>query len=419
MGSLQTVMSAGFFSFTSSTAGDITSITPNCGYSNVDTQVTIYSSGAFFGVIAGTVEVGNVSATVVSWNSNTIVASIPPHAVGQFDVEITLADTTVLTAFGGFTFLAVPSLPHSKLKKNIPPTPITVTPLTVEQSKIIKKFSFDIENPIRRMWIKQQKSDRLVSLGQIQTINEFIRVMWQALQIHRPSIVFEPAYPPYVLDGEDRDPHDPRPRDLTPTMPEEVVTWNVIRRTPGSVDHTAFAKSREIRPRMREELVYEPWLTVDQVEPEMHPGPGQLGPDKELSRVVGRQIEGQWFDNLIQFDIWSKDNKKAEQLCDYLENFMHDFHGMFIELGVNKLHFQARVRDEFLLKWRNGLVNRSLLYFVRTETVRAGTVREIRKIHVDAEVRTYLNEIGKIGPGAFIESSRNMIIEKWVKPQQN
>lgn len=291
--------------------------------------------------------------------------------------------------------------------------------LSAEDINTIKKFSFNIDNSIRRMWIKQQKSDRLVSLGQIQTINEFIRVMWQALQIHRPSIVFEPAYPPYVLDGEDKDHGDPRPVGLTPTMPEEVITWNVIRRTPGSVDHAPFAKTREIRPRIREELVYEPWLTIDRVEPEMHKGPGQVGPDKELSRVVGRQIEGQWYDNLIQFDIWSKDNKKAEQLCDYLENFMHDFHGMFIELGVNKLHFQARVRDEFLLKWRNGLVNRSLLFFVRTETVRAGTVREIRKIHVDTEVKTYLDMMGKIGPGAFIESSRNMIIEKWVKAQSD
>jgi hypothetical protein len=305
----------------------------------------------------------------------------------------------------------------SNIKVNNPK--VTDYPLPEATKNIIKKFSFDIENPIRRMWIKEQKSNRLVSLGQIQTINEFVRVMWQALQIHRPSIVFEPAYPSYVLDSEDKDHGDPRPLGLTPTMPEEVITWNVVRRSPGSIDHTAFAKSREIRPRIREELVYSPVNSSlgDSTEPEMQQGPGQVGPNKDLSRIVGREIEGQWFDNLIQFDIWSKDNKKAEQLCDYLENFMHDFHGMFIELGVNKLHFQARVRDEFLLKWRNGLCNRSLLFFVRTETVRAGTVREIRKIHVDAEVRTYLDAIGKVGSGAFIESGRNMIIEKWVSNQ--
>lgn len=281
---------------------------------------------------------------------------------------------------------------------------------------ISKQIALDINNPIRRMWIKEQKSNRLVSLGQIQTINEFIRVMWQALQIHRPSIVFEPAYPTYILDSADatiRLEGGP-----APSIPEEVITWNVVRRTPGSIDHNAFAKTREIRPRIREELVYEPILLNENGEPEMNNGPGQIGPDKELSRVAGYEVEGQWYDNLIQFDIWSKDNKKAEQLCEYLENFMSDFHGMFVELGINKMHFHSRVRDEFLLKWRNGLCNRSLLYFIRTETVKSRAVREIRKIHVEAEVRTYLDEIGTIGTGAFIESTRNMIVDKWVKPRQ-
>jgi len=286
-------------------------------------------------------------------------------------------DSLMTWGWIGYTTPGETIILPSKIRKNSSPSPIVIGDLVLspETTNIIKKFSFDIENPIRRMWMKEQHSNRLVSLGQIQTINEFIRVMWQALQIHRPSLIFEPAYPSYVLDAEDKEHNDPR-TGLTPTMPEEVITWNVIRRSPGSVDHTAFAKSREIRPRIREELVYSPLQSKagDFGEPELQQGPGQVGPNKDLARIVGREIEGQWFDNLIQFDIWSKDNKKAEQLCDYLEGFMHDFHGMFIELGVNKLHFQARVRDEFLLKWRNGLCNRSLLFFVRTETVRAGTV---------------------------------------------
>lgn len=288
--------------------------------------------------------------------------------------------------------------------------------ISIQDTEAIKKFSFDIENPIRRMWLKEQDSNRLISLGQIQTVSEFARVMWQALQIHRPCVIFEPAYPTYILDSEDRPTDGGTMR--TPSMPEEVITWNVVRRTPGSLDHTAFAKTREIRPRIREELVYEPMNPIfDNGEPELQNGPGMVGPNKELTRVVGREIEGQWFDNLIQFDIWSKDNKKAEQLCEYLENFMHDFHGMFIELGVNKMNFNSRIRDEFLLKWRNGLCNRSLLYFVRTETVRAGLVREIRKIHVNTEVKTYLDTVNKVGASAFVQTGQNMIIEKWVKPR--
>ena len=416
MGSLQRIMGGGFFSF-SQAGGAITSITPNCGYNTGGYVVKIHSDDGVFGPTAGQVQINGHGMVIVGWLASDITISVEPGQTGQWNLDVILPDNTIYTADLGFTFLDVPTPQNSKIKKNNPPPPVTITNLPASSINIIKKFSFDIENPMRRMWVKQQKSDRLVSLGQIQNIPEFVRVMWQALQIHRPSLVFEPAYPSYVLDSEDRDPGDPRPVPLTPAMPEEVITWNVIRRSPGSIDHTPFAKAREIRPRIREELVYDPWLTVDKVEPEMHHGPGQLGPQKELSRVMGYSIEGQSFDNLIQFDIWSKDNKKAEQLADYLEDFMHDFHGMFIELGVIKIHFQARVRDEFLLKWRNGLCNRSLLFYVKTETVRGTAVREIRKIHVETEVRTYLDEIAKLGPGAFFETSRNMIIDKWVKPQ--
>ena len=418
MGSLQRVMGAGFFSF--ETGGGptsaVTSVTPNCGYITGNFNIIIQGFG--FGITIGTVTIGGNVTTIVSWSPGQIILTIPMvdiNSVGQLDIVISSPDITNITVLGAFTFLLAPTLQYSKIQRSNPLVPVTVN-YTPELVQIIKKFSFDIDNPVRRMWIKEQTSNRLVSLGQIQTLNEFVRSMWQALQIHRPTIVFEPAYPIYILDVDDA--QIKLGGNAAPTIPDEVITWNVVRRTPGSVDHTAFAKTREIRPRIREELVYEPITYLDNSEPEMSHGPGQVGPNAEAN-VIGREIEGQWFDNLIQFDIWSKDNKKAEQLCDYLENFMHDFHGMFIELGVIKMHFHSRVRDEFLLKWRNGLCNRSLLYYIRTETVRAGEVREIKKIHVNTEVRTYLDAIGQVGGSAFIESSRNLIIDKWVKSQKN
>lgn len=418
MGSLQRTMSAGFFSFETGggSSSVVTSVTPNCGY--ITGNYNIIITGMGFGITSGTVLIGSSVATIISWLPGSIIVQVHEvDNIAQVDITVSSPDITTIIAQNAFTYLAVPTvIANNKLRRNSPLLPITAT-YTLEQAQVIKKFSFDIDNPIRRMWIKEQASNRLVSLGQIQSLNEFVRVMWQALQIHRPTLVFEPAYPTYILDVDDA--QIKLGGGSAPSIPDEVITWNVVRRTPGSLDHNAFAKTREIRPRIREELVYEPVLHIDGAEPEMQGGPGQIGPDKELSKVVGREIEGQWFDNLVQFDIWSKDNKKAEQLCDYLENFMHDYHDMFIELGVNKMNFHSRVRDEFLLKWRNGLCNRSLLYYIRTETVRAGEVREIRKIHVNAEVRTYLDAIGTIGGGAFVDSSRNLIIDKWVKPQTN
>lgn len=306
----------------------------------------------------------------------------------------------------------------SKISKVQTTTKIDVSePLPNYITENVKHIAFDINNPLRRIWLKGQKSDRLVSLGQIQTVNEFVRSVWQALQLHRPSIVFEPAYPIYVLDKEDQ--AIKLQGSPAPSIPEEIITWSIVRRAPGSIDHTAFAKSKEIRPRVREELVYETTLLqgLDDPEPETSQPPGQLGPDKELSRVIGSQVEGQYFDNLIQFDIWSRDNKKAEDLADYLEKFFIDFHGMFIELGVVKLHFHSRVRDEFLLKWRNGLCNRSLLFYVRTETVRSAAIREIRSINVSTEVRSFLDAVTQSGQGAFVDDVRSAIVDKWVKPR--
>jgi hypothetical protein len=127
------------------------------------------------------------------------------------------------------------------------------------------------------------------------------------------------------------------------------------------------------------------------------------------------QIVGQFFDNLIQFDVWSKNNKTAERLANYIEEFMIDFRGMFIELGVTKLHFHSRVRDEMILNWRNGLVNRSLIYYFRTERVRAHPVREIRVIHVDTTVQNYLEHIVETGIEQFLAKGRDRIVENWVQ----
>lgn len=280
-----------------------------------------------------------------------------------------------------------------------------------------EKIDFKIRNFDQRLYFKEKGSDRLKTLGVIQDIDSFIVSLWQTLQLHRPQLVFEPAYPPYVLDSSDA--QIARGGRDAPEIPEEIITWTIIRRTPGSIDHKPFARSREIRPRVREELVYEPKLDVDPREEETYCGPGAIGANKELARVSAYEIRGQFFDNLIQFDIWSKNNKTAEKLANYLEEFMEDFHGMFIELGVNKLHFHSRIRDEVILNWRNGLINRSLLFFVRTERVRLKSVREIKSIHISAETREYLNIVERYGIEKIREITSQQLISDWVQRNQN
>lgn len=285
---------------------------------------------------------------------------------------------------------------------------------TIPDPALNKVSSFDITAPDRRILFKAQKSDRLKSLGIIQSLNEFATSMWQALQLHDPSITFEPAYPSYVLDVQDS--NILRPDRPAREIPEKLITWMVVRRAPGSLDGKPFARgTREIRPRVREELVYVPGIQgIDAPDPEMHEGPGKIGPRRPTARVLGMETLGQFFDNLIQFDIWSKNNKTAEDLSEYLERFMEDFHGMFIELGVNHMHFHLRVRDELILNWRNGLVNRSLLYYVRTETVKANPVREIRTIHVDLIQQNFIDSVTSVGVDSFIKFKNDQTINKWL-----
>ena len=70
-------------------------------------------------------------------------------------------------------------------------------------NSLLKAQRFSITGSADRLNFRTKGSNRIKTLGKNHTIYEFTRSMWQALQIHRPSLVFEPAYPSYVLDKED------------------------------------------------------------------------------------------------------------------------------------------------------------------------------------------------------------------------
>ncbi len=273
---------------------------------------------------------------------------------------------------------------------------------------LIKAIRFNITDSNRRLHIKTVGSERIKTLGTNHTIYEFARSMWQALKIHRPGLVFEPAFPSYVLDKEDAEVLNAG-RDA-PEIPDEIITWNIVRRAPGGLEGP-FSRAKEIQPRVREDLVYIPTLGgIDNPE-------ALVGSDE--AKVLGYQIKGQHFDNLIQFDIWSKNNKKAEILAEYIEYFMMTYRPMFLELGMIKLHMHSRLRDEVLLNWRNGLVNRSILYYIRSETVTATPVREIKQINVNLEFHKLLRDINDNTIDDFISQYENSIIRNWIDRNQS
>lgn len=136
----------------------------------------------------------------------------------------------------------------------------------------------------------------------------------------------------------------------------DTVIYRVKRREPGTVGHHPFDPPTEIKPRHRQEI-------VDPDHPECH--------------IL---ITGQWFDNLIQFDCWSKYNNRADELIEWFENFLFLYTWVWKKNGVSEILYWMRTQDEEVSRWRNDLAVRSLLYYFKTEklvTIREYDFRQI------------------------------------------
>jgi hypothetical protein len=75
----------------------------------------------------------------------------------------------------------------------------------------------------------------------------------------------------------------------------------------------------------------------------------------------------QEMDNLVQFDIWARTNKKAEEMATAFENMMI-IHGLvWKQAGINKVYFYRRFMDDKLDNIGTGVQRRRLHYYVRTQ----------------------------------------------------
>lgn len=125
----------------------------------------------------------------------------------------------------------------------------------------------------------------------------------------------------------------------------DTVIYRVKRREPGTIGKHPFDPPTEIKPRIRE----------DRVDPD-HPG----------CHVV---VMGQWFDNLIQFDCWSKYNNRADELVEWFEDFMYKYTWVWKKNGVNEILYWMRNVDTESSKWRNDLAVRTVIYYFKTEKI--------------------------------------------------
>lgn len=151
----------------------------------------------------------------------------------------------------------------------------------------------------------------------------------------------------------------------------DTIVFRIKRREPGTIGKHPFDPPTEIKPRIRE-------YKADPDHPDCH--------------VV---VLGQWFDNLIQFDVWSKLNNSADTLIEWFEDFMYKYTWVWKKNGVNEILYYMRTIDEEASKWRNDLAVRSVLYYFRTEKI--VTIKEYDLKQVDL----YL-ELENAVPSGFV-----------------
>ena len=103
-------------------------------------------------------------------------------------------------------------------------------------------------------------------------------------------------------------------------------------------------------------------------------------------------MHGQWFDNLVQFDIWASNGRTAEQRAVWFQRTMELLKGTLMRQGVQKLAFWSRLEDDTITKWRSDIAVRSLRYYVRTEELQLIRAGKIQSVDVYANVQYDLRE---------------------------
>ena len=174
------------------------------------------------------------------------------------------------------------------------------------------------------------------------------------------ELVVLPAYPDELLNIGDSSTGNP-----TGHLPA-TITYQIIRREPGTIGNHPFDPGKVIKPTYREVLPRE---------------------DEYI------QLWGQWFDNLIQLDCWSTSNGEADQLVEWLEGFLVQYAFYFKEKGLQEMYYfrggrftWGTTEEEAMTRWRNPFKVRSMTYYVRTEKLWWKDLYKIKEIITRLEV---------------------------------
>lgn len=193
-------------------------------------------------------------------------------------------------------------------------------------------------------------------------LEDLTGMIYQVLKVTRPNLNFTAAFPPYLVDQELT---GEKPVYDTTNIPNETITWRVVREVPASAGKERFGEPREYAPRLREDLLLDP-----------------LESDFSSHEI---QVYGQWFEMILQFDCWAKTNVESEQLARFFRHLMNLSIPAFKLQGVKDMHFWARISDGMLERFPGGALVRSLQYYVRLEEITKVRIPLLKQINLVVE----------------------------------
>lgn len=149
--------------------------------------------------------------------------------------------------------------------------------------------------------------------------------------------------------------------DAPPMRP--TISWFLARKEPGA-SQTPFGPRKEWKARQREEY---------------------KDPMVQGHTVI---VSGQVFDNIVQFDALYSDNRSAENLIEWFEQFMRLYRWVLRERGVAETFFWRRQADDTTREWRQPLWKRSSQHYFRTEQLEAIYTRDLLRVNMSLAVTT-------------------------------
>ncbi|MCK9429434.1 MAG: hypothetical protein M0R17_05480 [Candidatus Omnitrophica bacterium] len=273
---------------------------------------------------------------------------------------------------------------------------------------------------------------KLKSVGHINTLYEMHELMSRSLEILAPfkddcqpyetqnthttsgfninnviknyGIYFAPDFPDFLVPKM-----TPKEFKAAPQMVRNAITWGVVRQEPGTISQDdPFRGVRELKARNREFITYY----------------NAFGRMKNTNittyndKFAYINIKAQVFDNLVQYNIWSKSNYEVERLTEwFIDDYMDNYIGMFREAGIVQMYYDRRVRDNVIEQTKNGYHLRSVLYYIRTERIKPEIVGPIKQITLNVSVESLQNLL-KIEEGNSIGSTNDILLSKWIQRNQ-